>query len=164
MTKPQPRIRPRRNAVSWAWQEDADCRGEALVLFFGAENERQPQRDIREREAKAVCAQCPVRRERLDYAVTRPEKAGMWGGFNEEERASERRRRMRRTAMAGIPAAAGRTGVDVPDEKRCQGCEHTKPAAEFYRDGRSKDGLLGFCKDCVDDARRIRQAAKEAVA
>ena len=83
---------------SWGWQDDAACRGEDLVLFFGPDGERQPERDIRERKAKAICAQCPVRAECLDYALSRPEKYGTWGGLNEDERASERRRRMRRAA------------------------------------------------------------------
>lgn len=84
--------------LSWEWQEDAACRGEELVLFFGPDGERQPEKDIREREAKAICAQCPVRAECLDYALSRPEKYGTWGGLNDDERASERRRRMRRSA------------------------------------------------------------------
>src|SRR6516162_3223543 len=62
--------------------------------------ERQPEREIREGKAKAVCAACPVRAECLTYAVSRPEKYGTWGGLNEEERASERRRRMRRANAA----------------------------------------------------------------
>ena len=85
--------------LSWDWHEDAACTGEDLVLFFGPEGERQPERDIRERKAKAVCGQCLVRPECLDYALTRPEKYGTWGQLNEDERASERRRRQRRGAV-----------------------------------------------------------------
>jgi len=70
------------------------------VLFFGPDGERQPEREIRERKAKQICMGCPVRTECLDYAVSRPEKYGMWGGLNEDERASERRRRMRRANAA----------------------------------------------------------------
>jgi WhiB family transcriptional regulator, redox-sensing transcriptional regulator len=84
----------------WGWQDAAACRGEDLVLFFGPDGERQPEREIRERKAKAICSRCPVRNECLDYAVARPEKYGTWGGLNEEERASERRRRMRRAHAA----------------------------------------------------------------
>ena len=58
------------------------------------------EREIRERQAKALCATCPVRGECLAYAISRPEKYGTWGGLNEEERASERRRRMRRANAA----------------------------------------------------------------
>ena len=80
----------------WGWQEDAACRGEDVVLFFGPDGERQPEREIRERKAKQICTSCPVRAECLTYAVSRPEKYGIWGGLNEDERAAERRRRMRR--------------------------------------------------------------------
>src|SRR6516225_4833749 len=85
---------------SWAWQDAAACRGKDIVLFFGPDGERQPERDVRERKAKTVCAACPVQAECLTYAVSRPEKYGTWGGLNEEERASERRRRMRRANAA----------------------------------------------------------------
>ena len=80
----------------WGWMDDAECRDEDLILFFGIDGERQPEREIRERKAKAVCMRCPVRAECLDYAVSRPEKYGLWGGLNDDERAAERRRRMRR--------------------------------------------------------------------
>ena len=70
------------------------------MLFFGPDGERQPEREIGERKAKAMCASCPVRTECLDYAISRPEKYGTWGGLNEDERASERRRRMRRANAA----------------------------------------------------------------
>ena len=86
--------------TNWAWQDAAACRGKEILLFFGPDGERQPERDVRERKAKAVCASCPVRAECLAYAISRPEKYGVWGGLNEEERASERRRRMRRANAA----------------------------------------------------------------
>jgi WhiB family redox-sensing transcriptional regulator len=93
----QAALMPRPN---WGWQDDAACRGKEVVLFFGPDGERQPEREIRERKAKTVCAACPVRTECLGYAVSRPEKYGTWGGLNEDERASERRRRMRRANAA----------------------------------------------------------------
>ena len=64
------------------------------------EGERQPEREIRERKAKGVGAACPVQLECLNYAVSRPEKYGTWGGLNEDERSAERRRRMRRANAA----------------------------------------------------------------
>lgn len=84
----------------WGWQDTAACRGEDLVLFFGPDGERAPEREIREEKAKRICWGCPVRTECLDYAVSRPEKYGTYGGLNEDERASERRRRQRRTNAA----------------------------------------------------------------
>jgi len=85
---------------NWGWQDQAACRGRDVVLFFGPDGERQPEREIRERKAKGVCAACPVRAECLTYAVSRPEKYWTWGGLNEDERSSERRRRMRRANAA----------------------------------------------------------------
>ena len=78
MTVPRPRPRPRPN---WSWQEDGLCRGQALGLFFGPDFERQPQRDLREQKAKAICAECPVKVSCLDYALARPEQYGTWGGL-----------------------------------------------------------------------------------
>ena len=54
----QSAVLPRPN---WGWQDAAACRGEDLLLFFGPDGERQPERDIRERKAKEICAACPVR-------------------------------------------------------------------------------------------------------
>ena len=41
---------------------------------------------MRERQAKAICARCPVRIECLEYAVRIREPHGIWGGLNELER------------------------------------------------------------------------------
>ena len=38
----QAALRPR---PSWGWQDAAACRGEDLVLFFGPDGERQPERE-----------------------------------------------------------------------------------------------------------------------
>lgn len=96
----EPAPLPPRPRIDWEWQERAACRDEDLALFFPAAGERLPDREIREAEAGAVCSWCEVRAECLDYALARPEKDGTWGGLNEDERASERRRRMRRAANA----------------------------------------------------------------
>lgn len=87
-----------RPQLHWGWQDAAACRGEDIELFFGPDGERQPEREVRERKAKSICARCPVRGECLEYALGKPERYGVWGGMNEEERASERRRRSRRAA------------------------------------------------------------------
>lgn len=89
---------------SWAWQDDSACRGEDLVLFFGPDGERQPERDVRERKAQAICSQCPARAACLEYAL-QTRQVGFWGGLNDDQRKSERRRRTRRAASAGITAA-----------------------------------------------------------
>ena len=93
-----PRKTTRQPRPDWSWQTGAACRGMDLVLFFGPDGERTAERLIREEKAKRVCRRCPVRRECEDYAVGRPEKYGIYGGLNEDERTAERRRRMRRAA------------------------------------------------------------------
>lgn len=150
---------------SWAWQDDAACRGEDLVLFFGPDGERQPERDVRERKAKAICAQCPSRAACLDYALSRPEKYGLYGGLNEDERASERRRRMRRANMAGISAEPIRPEPEPVTDKPCPRCGETKTADMFGSDQSRRDGLNVTCKECTNAKKRERlRVAKQAVA
>lgn len=92
---PTPFARP-----DWSWTKHAACKGEPITLFFGEEGERRADRELREIEAAMVCEDCPVRPECLDYAIQRPEKAGFWAGLNEDQRTSERRKRMRRANAA----------------------------------------------------------------
>jgi WhiB family redox-sensing transcriptional regulator len=75
------------------------CHGIGTHLFFGPEGERGEEKRARDRQAAAVCAGCPVRAECLDYAISVPEKYGTWGGLNEDLRAKERNRRMKRAAI-----------------------------------------------------------------
>lgn len=84
------------NITAWNWQDQAACRGEELDLFFGLDGERGPVREAREAEAAALCGGCPVRIACLNYAIGTGERYGTWGGLSEDERAAERRRRMRR--------------------------------------------------------------------
>ena len=120
----QTAVLPRPN---WGWQDAAACRGEDLMLFFGPDGERQPERDIRERKAKAVCASCPVRLECLNYAVARPEKYGTWGGLNEDERSAERRRRMRR------PNGAPGSDTDRTTSRTAAGAHPRRTASRAIR-------------------------------
>jgi WhiB family redox-sensing transcriptional regulator len=68
------------------WQDQASCLGMDPDLFF-------PERGASTREAKAICAACPVRVDCLEYALANAEKFGIWGGLSERER--RRIRRMR---------------------------------------------------------------------
>lgn len=36
--------------------------------------------------AKAICAQCPVRRQCLEWALETHQPHGVWGGLDEQER------------------------------------------------------------------------------
>jgi WhiB family redox-sensing transcriptional regulator len=140
---------------SWGWQDDAACRGEDLVLFFGPHAERQPERDARERKAKAICAQCPVRSECLDYALSGPEKYGLYGGLNPDERVSVRRRLLRTGTLSTVARPRPRVTVS---EKRCCRCQELMSAELFYADNRATDGLTSACKGCQHAGERQGRA------
>ena len=55
-------------------------------LFFGPEGETDRPRQRRERKAKAICWDCPLRIECLDFAVANNVIWGVWGGTGEKER------------------------------------------------------------------------------
>jgi WhiB family redox-sensing transcriptional regulator len=46
-----------------------------------------------DRDAKAICAGCPVREECLEYAMRWDQLCGVWGGLSERERRQLRRQR-----------------------------------------------------------------------
>jgi WhiB family redox-sensing transcriptional regulator len=56
------------------------------VFFPPPQFERKVERLERERRAKAICVDCSVRRECLEYALAIREPHGIWGGLNEGER------------------------------------------------------------------------------
>ena len=69
------------------WQTGAACRGQSAVIFFAPTHfERKEARAARERQAKAVCSACPVRKECLNFALRLREPHGIWGGLSEMER------------------------------------------------------------------------------
>lgn len=45
-----------------------------------------PEKGGSTREAKAVCAECPVRAACLQYAIDRDERDGVWGGLSYKQR------------------------------------------------------------------------------
>ena len=69
-----------------AWQDGANCMGANADLFF-------PERGASTRSAKAICRECEVRLECLEFAITTGEKFGIWGGMSERERRKVRRDR-----------------------------------------------------------------------
>lgn len=81
------------------WLAKANCMGVEPDLFF-------PQRGMSTREAKEVCRGCVVREECLDYAISKGEKFGIWGGMSERERRRVRRARAAATATALHRASA----------------------------------------------------------
>jgi len=86
-----------------AWMTGGVCAQVDPDLWF-------PEKGGSTREAKALCARCPVHPECLAYALAHDERFGVWGGASERDR-----RRMKRTATrpqgASVRALDKRTGV-----------------------------------------------------
>lgn len=74
-------IVPYRGDTDWA--ELAVCaQQENLDICFPEVSTNHPQW----REAKEMCATCPVRNQCLEYALRNDERWGVWGGLLPEER------------------------------------------------------------------------------
>ena len=75
-------------ATGPSWRSAAACRSADPELFFPLSESGKALEQIA--EAKAICADCPVRRQCLEFALrTRPD--GIWGGLTERERQRGRR-------------------------------------------------------------------------
>lgn len=70
---------PAMRAHDIAWQVDALCSETDPEAFF-------PEKGGSTRQAKAVCAACPVAAECLDYALATGQRFGIWGGVSERKR------------------------------------------------------------------------------
>jgi WhiB family redox-sensing transcriptional regulator len=88
---------------NWAWNAEdwrhrSACRDTDPDLFFpiGATGDAIGHAEA----AKAVCRQCPVRLDCLEFAMTSNQDSGVWGGVTEDER-----RRMRRSWRANRPTS-----------------------------------------------------------
>lgn len=69
-----------------SWQAEGICRQVDIGdMWF-------PEKGGSTKEAKAVCAACPVAAQCLEYALSHEERFGVWGGFSERERRQMKRR------------------------------------------------------------------------
>ncbi len=66
------------------WQESAACRHADTELFFPIGSGGHAEGEMR--QAKALCASCPVRQACLRYALITGQEFGIWGGYDENER------------------------------------------------------------------------------
>jgi WhiB family transcriptional regulator, redox-sensing transcriptional regulator len=64
-----------------SWRNYAACQGLDVEIFYPATEDEADAA-----EAKAVCAECPVRQACLEYALNHREREGVWGGATERER------------------------------------------------------------------------------
>lgn len=61
------------------WQDQALCAQVDPEIFF-------PDKSGSARQAKAICATCPVQTRCLEFALERNERYGVFGGMTERER------------------------------------------------------------------------------
>ncbi|GIG57245.1 MULTISPECIES: WhiB family transcriptional regulator [Longispora] len=69
------------------WQEHALCAQTDPEAFF-------PEKGGSTREAKRICGRCEVKSDCLEYALSKDERFGIWGGLSERER-----RKLKRQAV-----------------------------------------------------------------
>ena len=69
-----------------AWMLQARCRASSPSEFF-------PSDGVGVDKARKVCAECPVKVDCLEYALTHRIDHGVWGGCSERERRRILRRR-----------------------------------------------------------------------
>ena len=88
------------------WRGHAACRDTETAFFFP--NGETGEALVQAEAAKAVCADCPVRLECLEFAMVTNQPYGIFGGLTESERKLLRRRRgrERRDAEAGVVKAS----------------------------------------------------------
>jgi WhiB family transcriptional regulator, redox-sensing transcriptional regulator len=75
---------------SRSWWTLAACQTVSTELFFPV-TETGPAR-LQVARAKAICANCRVRLDCLDYAMSTHQVHGVWGGLSESERRSRQAR------------------------------------------------------------------------
>ena len=68
------------------WQTHARCTEVDPEIFF-------PERGGSSKAARAVCGECKVRAQCLEYALNNKEQFGIWGGTSERERRRLRKER-----------------------------------------------------------------------
>ena len=75
--------------AEYGWRAEALCRDTDPELFFPIGTTGAALVQIE--QARAVCRQCPVQADCLEFALTTNQDSGIWGGTSEEERRVLRR-------------------------------------------------------------------------
>jgi WhiB family redox-sensing transcriptional regulator len=97
-------VRYRERDDDTSWMSQAKCRG-LTYLFFPTTEDGMKGSEVESRIAapKAICDECPVQRDCLDYAIRWREPHGVWGGKATRERLGGRRGRS--AATSGRPVS-----------------------------------------------------------
>ena len=77
------------DAESRVWRAASACRDTDPDLFFPVGTTGTALEQIK--AAKAICKECTVRAECLEYALVNNQESGIWGGTSEDERRALRK-------------------------------------------------------------------------
>jgi WhiB family redox-sensing transcriptional regulator len=102
-------------ALTADWRLEAACRGMPANLFFPDKEDGSSTR-----QAKAVCAGCPVRSECLEASIEFGDKHGVWGGLSEKQRRGLRRKRRGGDIVKWCAYCGDRFETDSPTAKYCK--------------------------------------------
>lgn len=123
------------------WRDRAECIGVEPELFFPVGHGGLAERQIA--AAKAVCFDCPVTIECLEWALENG-VAGVWGGLDDDERAEllkpqpHERRPNRPTQDEKFGTYSGVGRHRRRREALCQDCRDARTAYERHRKRRQR--------------------------
>jgi WhiB family redox-sensing transcriptional regulator len=86
--------------AEYGWRSEALCRDTDPELFFPIGTTGGALVQIE--HARAVCRQCPVQTDCLDFALSTNQDSGIWGGTSEEERRVLRREYVARQKAVAV--------------------------------------------------------------
>jgi WhiB family redox-sensing transcriptional regulator len=133
-----------------AWAARAACQGQDLALFFSDAEQKV-------RQAKAICAACPVRRECLDEALRAEGTSlgdGVFGGLTAEERNETAYRRAHEQA-----AANGQAPPQPTTGRRPAPCG---TVSAYRRHIKKREPIDEKCRAAKRIADRARRAIEKA--
>ena len=113
------------------WMNEGACRGMDTNQFFTTRGE--PTANI-----KALCHDCVVRAECLEFALRNGEHHGVWGGLSERERRRLRPRWNADNGILEVPLGTHGT-VNTYVNRGCR-CEECRAAIAAYRTARRHGG------------------------
>ncbi len=107
------------------WREQALCAQSDPEMWFPEGDHRITQG----RQAKAICAKCPVQTQCLEEALANNDMFGVWGGLTASERHRIRKPAVQRThCVNGHEYTDENTRITSTGSRRCRKCDtvHTR--------------------------------------
>jgi len=87
-------------SADYSWRSQALCRDTDPDLFFPVGTTGAALVQIE--QARAVCRECPVQSDCLDFALATNQDSGIWGGTSEDERRMIRREQANRQKVVAV--------------------------------------------------------------